>query len=195
MAQQVYSEKQRNAFAKEAEKEAKKAAKELRKEKWLFNGVGTLEKAYERYLLATKNYGGVGEGQSYTVDNAPNMTNGEKSLMNMAQSAYAQENEAYLKLEQANHSGEVAVTIEDNVVKALAQFNGDVKRSFIVYKKNGNGRYDMRGFFIIDGDQTRAKLRKLAKDLSDETDLAKKIKESAGADEWFIRNVKDQADF
>ena len=117
------------------------------------------------------------------VDNAPNMPNGEKSLMNLAQSGYAQENEAYLKLEQANHSGEVAVTLEDNVVKALAAFSGDVKRSFIVYKKTSNGRYDMRGYFIIDGDQTRSKLRKLAKDMSDETELAKKIKEAAGGDD------------
>lgn len=179
---QEYSAKERQSFAKEAEKEAKQAAKKLSKEKWQFNGVGTLEKAYERYLLQTADYGGVGEARSYEINNAPNLRNGEKSLMNMAQSVYAQENEAYLKLEQSSHSGEVDITLEDNVVKALAQFNGDVKRSFIIYKKNSNGTYDMRGFFIIDGDNTKAKLRKLAKDLSDEIELGDKIKKAVGSE-------------
>nr|MDE6247694.1 hypothetical protein [Muribaculaceae bacterium] len=125
---------------------------------------------------------GVGEARTYEINGAKNLRNGEKSLINMAQATYAQENEAYLKLEQASHSGEVDVTIEDNVVKALAEFNGDVKRSFIIYKKNTNGTYDMRGYFIIDGNNTRAKLRRLAKDLSDEVELSGKIKKAAGGE-------------
>lgn len=179
---QQYSKKELSALSKAAEKEAKQATKKLEKEKWMYNGVGTLVKAYERYLLSTQNFGGVGEGRSYEINNAPNLRNGEKSLLNMAQATYAQENEAFLKLEQASHSGEVDVTIEDNVVKALAQFNGDVKRSFIIYKRNHNGTYDMRGYYIIDGDQTKSKLRKLAKDLTDEIDLSNKIKKAAGSE-------------
>lgn len=182
VAQNNYSQKELKAFAKDAESEAKKAAKKLEKEKWIYNGVGTLPKAYERFLLSTSDFGGVGEARTYEINGASNLRNGEKSLINMAQATYAQENEAYLKLEQASHSGEVDVTIEDNVVKALAEFNGDVKRSFIIYKKNTNGTYDMRGYFIIDGNNTRAKLRRLAKDLSDEVELSSKIKKAAGGE-------------
>lgn len=179
---QEYSKKELSAFSKAAEKEAKQAAKKLEKEKWSYNGVGTLAKAYERYLLSSQDFGGVGEARSYEINNAPNLRNGEKSLLNLAQSTYAQENEAYLKLEQAAHSGEYDVTLEDNVVKALSQFNGDVKRSFIIYKKNHNGTYDMRGYFIIDGDNTKAKLRKMAQGINDEVDLSNKIKKSALGD-------------
>ncbi len=165
-----------SAFTKAAEKEAKQATKKLEKEKWEYNGVGTLAKAYERYLLNTEDFGGTCEARSYEINNAPNLRNGEKSLLNMAQSSYAQENEAYLKLEQTAHSGQVDVTLEDNVVKALAQFSGDIKRSFIVYKKNHNGTYNMRGYFIIDSNNTKAKIRKMARELEDEAELSKKIK-------------------
>ena len=183
-AQENYSEKQRKEFAKTAEKEAKSVVKVLEKEKWVFNGVGTLQGAYTRYLLQSSEYGGVYTLSSYEINNAPNLRNGEKSLMNMAQSSYAQENEAYLISEQKAHSGEVDITLEDNVIKALAQFNGDVKRSFIIHRKNGNGTYDMRGYFLVDSDNTRSKLRKLAQSLAEEhsmgDDIVKRVLNNDG---------------
>ncbi len=162
-------------MTKSAEKESKDVVKALEKEKWVFNGVGTLQGAYTRYLLQSTEYGGTYTLASYEINNAPNLRNGEKSLMNMAQSSYAQENEAYLISEQKAHSGEVDITLEDNVVKALAQFNGDVKRSFVIHRKNGNGTYDMRGYFLIDSDNTRSKLRKLAQSLSEEQSMGDDI--------------------
>lgn len=174
-AQGNFSEKQHKEFAKSAEKESKNVVKSLQKEKWVFNGVGTLQGAYSRYLLQSKEYGGNFELASYEINNAPNLRNGEKSLMNQAQSSYAQENEAYLISEQKAHSGEVDITLEDNVVKALAQFNGDVKRSFVIHRKNADGTYDMRGYFVIDSDQTRSKLRKLAQNLSEEHSMGDEI--------------------
>lgn len=174
-AQSEYSQKQLNELTKQAEKESSKAVKELEKEKWIFSGVGTLKGVYKRYLLQSKDFGGSAELRSYDVNNAPNMRNGEKSLTNQAQSEYAQENEAYLIAEQKSHSGETDITLEDNVIKMLAQFNGDVKRSFVIYKKNQNGTYDMRGYYVIDGDNTKAKLRKLADELSQEHAIGDEI--------------------
>ncbi len=174
-AQHNFSEKQLKELTKSAEKESKDVVKALEKEKWVFNGVGTLQGAYTRYLLQSTEYGGTYTLASYEINNAPNLRNGEKSLMNMAQSSYAQENEAYLISEQKAHSGEVDITLEDNVVKALAQFNGDVKRSFVIHRKNGNGTYDMRGYFLIDSDNTRSKLRKLAQSLSEEQSMGDDI--------------------
>ena len=183
-AQENYSENQRKEFAKNAEKESKAVVKKLVKEKWIFNGVGTLQGAYTRYLLQSKDYGGEYTLLSYEINNAPNLRNGEKGLMNMAQSAYAQENEAYLISEQKAHSGEVDITLEDNVIKALAQFNGDVKRSFIIHRKNSNGTYDMRGYYLVDSDNTRSKLRKLAQSLAEEhsmgDDIVKRLLNNEG---------------
>lgn len=173
---QQYSPKQMEKFSKSAENESKKIVKNLEKEKWIFNGVGTLEGAYARYLMQGKDFGGTADLATYEINNAPNLRNGEKSLMNQAQSSYAQENEAYLISEQKAHSGEVDITLEDNVIKALAQFNGDVKRSFVIHRKNQDGTYDMRGYFIIDSNATKAKLQKLAKNLSDEHSMGDEIK-------------------
>lgn len=178
-----YSEKEKKQFAKQAEKEAKDAVKKLEKQKWTYSGAGSLQKAYERYLLASSDFGGVGTIEVYEINNAPNLRNGEKSLMNQAQAMYAQENEAFLKGEQTSHSGNTDITLDDNVVKMLAQFSGDVHRQFTVYKKNSDGTYDMRGFFVIDGQQTRAKLRRLAKDLDNELELSKKIKDNVNVDD------------
>ncbi len=181
-AQSNYSQKELNALAKEAEKECESAVKKLEKEKWTFSGVGTLKGAYKRYLLQSKDFGGNAELRSYDINNAPNLRNGEKSLNNQAQSEYAQENEAYLIAEQKAHSGETDITLEDNVIKMLAQFNGDVKRSFIIYKKNNNGTYDMRGYYVIDCDNTRNKLRKLADELLQEHVIGDEIVKRAMGD-------------
>lgn len=182
-AQTEYTKKEKEMYAKEAEKEAKAAVKKLEKEKWTFNGIGTFQGAYLRYLLQTEPFGGVGTPKSHELNNVPNLAAAEKSLLNLAQSSYAQENEAYLQAEQNAHTGEHHTVLDDNTVKSLGQFNGDVKQSFMIYKKTRDGRYDVRGYFIIDSDKTRAKLRKLAEELASEVEMSEKIKKKVTGEE------------
>lgn len=161
---------------KDAEKEAKKEAKKLSKEKWEYTGVGTLEKALTIYWVSVKEYGGKFEGSSKVINNVSSLRKGEKMLLTDAQTEYAQTNAAYLIGELESATGEKDILVDANVVKYAEQFNGDVRKQFILFKKNHDGTYDMKGYFLIDSEGTQAKLRKLVDTLKQEGDIAEEIK-------------------
>lgn len=65
----------------------------------------------------------------------------------------------------------------DNMVsgyeRILAQkLEGEVRPSYYIYKEVGNGKYDVRGFFLIDEDRLERKQREAIKEAADEAKLA-----------------------
>lgn len=163
-AQDSYSKAQEN-YRKEAQKEAKKTAKELKKNKWTYSGAMTLEGSLTDYYLKCENFGGKYEGRFYTINNASNLRNGELQLLTTAQNEYAQENEAVLMGKVSDHSGLEETTIRNSVVKMSAMLKGDVKKAFILYKRNANDTYDMGGYFLIDINSAEKKIEQLAKEI------------------------------
>jgi len=65
----------------------------------------------------------------------------------------------------------------DNMVsgyeRILAQkLEGEVRPSYYIYKEVGNGKYDVRGFFLIDEERLERKQREAIKEAADEAKVA-----------------------
>lgn len=163
-AEDSYSKAQ-ESYRKEAQKEAKKTAKELKKNKWTYSGAMSLEGSLADYYMKCESFGGKYEGRFYTINNAPNLRNGELQLLTTAQNEYAQENEAVLMGKVSDHSGMDETTIRNSVIKMSAMLRGDVKKAFTLYKRNANGTYDMGGYFLIDVNSANKKIEQLAKEI------------------------------
>lgn len=166
---------------KSAEKVAKSAVKELKKEGWIFAGVGTFESAYAEYLLQDKRYGGLYRTDQGNFDNASGLWEGEEGLLTAKQSKYAQEQKALLDKDVAAHLGSKRVHNADIHFETDYLFNGDVRLDFYCYKKLANGRYDLKGFFIIDENASDVTRKKVVVEIDQE--ISRKIKENAKGDE------------
>ena len=162
------------ANKKTATKMAKKMAKELKKQKWEYAGATPLENMLEKYYLETlEDCGGTKKGQEHEISDATSVSMAEKRLLLLAQSTYAQEVETMLAAEIAtNDRSEGGLDQEAYIAQVAAkskhEFNGDVKRSFIIKKKNPNGRtWTVRGYYIIDENAGRLRSKQIAKDVED----------------------------
>ena len=162
------------ANKKAATKMAKKMAKELKKQKWEDAGATPLENILEKYYLQTlEECGGTKKGQEHEISDATSVSMAEKRLLLLAQSTYAQEVETMLAAEIAtnDHSEggfDQEAYIAQVAAKSKHEFNGDVKRAFIIKKKNPNGKtWTVRGYYIIDENAGRLRSRQLAKDIED----------------------------
>ena len=162
------------ANKKAATKMAKKMAKELKKQKWEYAGATPLENILEKYYLQTlEEWGGTKKGQEHEISDATSLSMAEKRLLLLAQSTYAQEVETMLAAEIAtnDHSEggfDQEAYIAQVAAKSKHEFNGDVKRAFIIKKKNPNGKtWTVRGYYIIDENAGRLRSRQLAKDIED----------------------------
>jgi len=65
----------------------------------------------------------------------------------------------------------------DNMIsgyeRILAQkLNGEVRPSYYIYKEVGNGKYDVRGFFLIDEERLERKHKEAIKEAADEAKVA-----------------------
>lgn len=65
----------------------------------------------------------------------------------------------------------------DNMVsgyeRILAQkLNGELRPSYYIYKEVGNGKYDVRGFFLIDEERLERKQKEAIKEAADEAKVA-----------------------
>lgn len=65
----------------------------------------------------------------------------------------------------------------DNMIsgyeRILAQkLNGEVRPSYYIYKEVGNGKYDVRGFFLIDEERLERKHEEAIKEAADEAKIA-----------------------
>lgn len=177
--------KQQTEYRKAAEKMAKKQAKELKKQKWESTSSIPLESALISYYLETEpSFGGTKRGQEHTIQDAKTISMAEKRLLLDAQTNYAQEVRAMLAAtltEQANATGEdeFETYIANVAAKTQNEFNGDLKRSFMIYRTNPDGKsLTVRAFYIIDENSGLARAKKIADRVNQNNDAAKKIQDA-----------------
>lgn len=185
----AFAESNEAKIAKEhtkmAEKIAKQRAKELKKEKWIFNGASSLEAALCDYLLQTdKSCGGNKRGQVYDINNAASLSLGDKRLLMDAQTHYIQEVQAEFSANIAVHAGQTNDTpleayIADVEARIAGEVRGEVHNAFTIYRKNSDGTFSVRGFFIIDVNEAAIRLNHYADQIENNEKIADAIRRAA----------------
>lgn len=186
-ARDNYSEKERKEFAKDAEKEAKRRAKELKKQKFQQAGAMSLETLLKQTLVKTKDFGGKCVIKEINVTNAKTLSLAEKRLLTNAQAEYAKEVEAIIKGKTTtndNQSDEEGVEFMNEASETVfkKELKGDVKLAFYVYKENNNGSFWVKGYCLIDEDDTRRTLQRVADKVKDNLKLSEAISKALNDD-------------
>lgn len=179
----TYTKKEMKQFEKDAEKQAKKMAKNLKKEGWKINGSGDLEMMFEKHLLKLADFGGKGVEYVGNANNVKNLNSAARMARMGAATAYAELCQLALK-ERIDGSDVILdsdqrqTLIAGYEARVAKELNGELTKSVEIYKKNKNGTYDVRAFFVVDEEAAlAAKLRslraeaeymKLSKELADQ---------------------------
>lgn len=183
-AEDRYSQKELNQFRKEAEKAAKNKVKELKKEGWKCGSALSLEGSVSKYLLSTTDFGGNYETKEITIDNAKSLSLGRTRLLSQAQQEYVQENQSVIDGELgriANDGTGDDAQISRFRQKLMGELKGDVRNSFTIYRRNLNGTYEMRGYFLIDRENTTRNLERLGERMKMNNDILDGIMNSPTA--------------
>ncbi len=152
---------------KAARKLAKKMAKQLKDGNWETTGAVDLETTLTNYYLQTEPLcGGTKRGVEHTRNDVKKLDVAEKRLLLQAQTMYAQE--VHTAMAQSI-KGQDPMIDEDDLAQLVAEiaartekeFNGDVQRSFIIYKTQPDGSMTVRAFYVIDQENGLARARKL----------------------------------
>ncbi|MBD5418568.1 MAG: hypothetical protein HDR48_00820 [Bacteroides sp.] len=166
---------------------AKKKVKEFKKGKWESSGATDLETTLITYYLETEpTCGGEKRGIEHTVSDAKTISMAEKRLLLDAQSSYAQEVRTMLAQtltgqDSATGSDELNTYIGSVAAKSQNEFNGDVKRSFLIYRTNPDGKtLTVRAFYVIDEANGLARVKSLANQAKQNAEIQKIIEKAAG---------------
>ena len=186
LAQSKEYAKQQANYEKTAQKMAKKKAKEFKKQKWENGGATDLETLLATYYLETEpSCGGTKRGIEHMVSDAKTLNVAEKRLLLDAQTAYAQEIQTLLAAtmtsqDSATGSDELSTYIANVVAKSKHEFNGDLKRSFIIYRTNPDGKtLTVRAYYTIDENNERLRVKRLAESVKQNAELSKEIEKAA----------------
>lgn len=167
---------QSKEYIKEQEKKekaarslAKKMAKTLKKDKWETPEVLDLETILTKYYLETEpSCGGTKKNDVRTITDAKKLNIAEKKLLLEAQTMYAQEMRTMLAQtimakDPLIDENDAAVIVSEITAKSEKEFNGDLTRAFILYKKNPDGQtMTVQAYYIIDQEKGMSRLDRLA---------------------------------
>jgi len=163
----TYTKKEMQQFRKDAEKQAKKMAKTLKKEGWKINGSGDLELMLSKHMLKLTDFGGNGTEYVGNANDIRNLNSASRMARMAATTAYAEQCQMALK-ERIDGSDVILdsdqrqTLIAGYEARVAKELNGEIVKSLELYKKNKNGTYDVRAFFIVDEEAAlSAKLRAL----------------------------------
>lgn len=178
------AEKKQQQYEKAAQSSAKKRAKEFKKEKWLYSGSADLEIKLYDHMLETEDFGGDGIERVVDIPDAASIVVGEKLARSNAEQELAREIRTMLQGAIETHTksdGKYAndIYIDNWSARVSQELKNDIKKSFTVSKKNGNGTYWVRVYYIVGGDSRRRALDKIADEIKDDNELAKAIREAA----------------
>lgn len=178
--------KEQTKNEKKARELAKKKVKELKKGKWETSGATDLETILVNYYLETEPLcGGDKRGIEHTITDAKTLAMGEKRLMLDAQSLYAEEIRTMLAQtitgqDSATGSDELSTYINSIAAKSQNEFNGDITRSFLLYRTNPDGKtVSVRGYYIIDDANGLARARNIANKVKQNAEVQEIIQKSA----------------
>ncbi|MGM9851724.1 MAG: hypothetical protein ACI306_06240, partial [Muribaculaceae bacterium] len=114
------------------------------------------------------------------VYNAKSPSLAEIRVMENIQAEYAREMSAFLKGKVTTNdimSDEEGVEYLNQAVETRMnkEFKGDVKLAFYVYKENNDGTFWVKGYCLIDEDDTRRTLQRVADKVKDNLKLSEAI--------------------
>ena len=165
---------------------AKKMAKNLKKGKWETTGSSDIETTLVNYYLETEpSCGGEKRGIEHTITDAKTLSMAEKRLLLDAQSLYAQEIRTMLaqtitEQSSATSDDELSTYINSAVAKSQNEFNGDIKRSFMIFKRNpDNKSITVRAFYVIDEKNGLARVKALSNKVKQNVEIQKEIEKAA----------------
>lgn len=162
---------------KQIKKVVKTNAKQFAKEGWTLDGTGTFN-----YVL-TNHYTELGtEGTFELVGNAA-----DKKSINLAKTI-ARNNviNEYVEYARSMVRARINTDLKDmNEVQqenfvagyeriVVKELEGAIKPSFHMYKKNANGMYDLRGFYLVNEERAASINKKALQQAADEMGVARK---------------------
>ena len=180
----VYTEKEMKQFAKLAAKSAKSRAKQLQKEKWVYSGTADLQYKLEMILLKTEEFGGDCVERVAEISDAPTVAIGEKLARSSVEQDISREIrtmikgiiDTHTKVDSRYHND---VYIDNWTAQVAQELNGNVQKSLVLYKKNKDNTYTVRVVFLTSIDARRIALESLAREITDDNELAAAIRAAA----------------
>lgn len=148
---------------KENAKKAKKICKDKKKQKWLFEQTGTPEDIITRHLTRMTTEGL--EEKVATATGRKSRSLARKQIGVDVANEYAQEQSLVMKGEILGQDGEFTDADAEGYRrqfqgKYASDIRGEIVESYSLYRKNGDGTYDMEVYFLIDPAKAQAsKLR------------------------------------
>lgn len=164
---------------KQAQKAAKKEAKKLSKEKWEYSGAMDLETLLFTYYMKLKEYGGNYANSDIVLNDVKSMRKGQQIMLNDVQARHAQKNGANAQTEATGNNGDSEYDNNKYSIRGSYNFFGDVQEAFVLYRKNKNGTYDLKGYYLVDTNSPQSRNRALDNDI----DMSEKISKSIRGEE------------
>lgn len=162
---------------KEAEKIAKTQAKQLTKDGWKLLESGTLESVLKAHEM--KKISGEIEEIVGTAIKMRSINLGKTTARNNAMNEYAESAKSMIRGRITTDLRDIDENQVENLVSGyerlvLKEINGEVKSAYTLYRENKDGKYDVRGYFIVD-QESASKARKRAMEMAlEESELAHK---------------------
>lgn len=154
---------------KYAEKSAKNMAKQVKKEKWTYSGSMALEDKLKQYYLKVGECGRY-EDNAKTTSSAKTVTTGENTATQAMVSELAQ---GLFQTVAGTSAADISSEEEEFAQSKLKSiYQGDlsacVERALTLYRKNRDGRYEVRVLFLINKDRKEKLENKATREMGDE---------------------------
>ncbi len=158
-------------------KSAKEQAKTLAKEGWVLLESGTMESVFYNLQVKTTVNGAQEIVGTAVGMRSPNL--GKTTARNNALNEYAELAKTMVRGRLTSDLSDVAGEQMENLIAGyerlvLKEINGEVKPVCTLYRKNKDGKYDVRGYFVVDQDAASSARRRAMELAMEEAQLAQK---------------------
>lgn len=162
-------------LSKASKKIVKTNTKQLTKEKWILDGTGTINGKLTSHYLALDS--GTAVEFTGTANDKRSLNLGKAIARNNAINEYVETTRSMVRARINTDITDIndeqrenfAAGYERLVVKEL---DGDIKPSFYIYRRNSDGTYEVRGFFIVDETKAAAASKRALAAAAEEVGLA-----------------------
>lgn len=164
-------------ISKASKKIVKANAKQFEKEGWSLDGTGTFNS------VLTAHYAKLDSGEAIELTgnaNAKKSINLAKTnARNNAINEYAEYARSMVRARINTDLVDLNDEQRENFVAGyerlvIKELNGELKPSFYIYKRNSDGTYEMRAFFIVDENAAAAANKKALEAAAEEMGIARK---------------------
>lgn len=155
----MLSAKEKAKIEKEAAKDGKRTAKELKKEGWKIEQTGLMENIITRHIVRMQTEGlqerpGAAFGKK-TISGC------RKQIINDVSNAFAREQSQMIKgvittKDRFKDSDESENFLGEYEARLATEIAGELMESYSLYRRNDDGTYDMRIYYIVDPEKAHA---------------------------------------